>query len=532
MSFVINKEHQISMSDSTTGLTAREMEFLEKSWAKSFADDLFPAIPEEKFSVLYSDKASRPNTPVNVIIGAMILKELFDLTDDEVLESILFDVRFQYALHTTSFPEQPISDRTLSRFRERCINYETETGADLVKDCIKGLAGNIAKIMGLHAGMKRMDSMMVASNIKKLSRLELIYTCVANLVNRLNKDGKTIPESMRHYCEENDRNKVIYHTRGEDVEERIKLILSDAAVLTANSAYDGEGDEYKMLLRVLGEQTIESESGSRILKEKNDPTLDSAILQSPADPDATYRYKSGKQHRGYAANLVEDVEGGKSVITDYDYQPNIKSDSGFLKDTVESLGKQEEPITIIADGAYGGEENVALAKAKNITLVATNMPGKKPSDVFADFEFSPDGKEILRCAGGQAPATNTYNGKTGQCYATFDRLICWACPFKEQCKPKFYKTKTSLLLSANSMQRAKQLRHMETEEFRDMAKIRNGVESLPSILRRKYNVDRMPVRGAPKMKLLFGFKVAAINFKKLLNHQADLLSCPKQLNFC
>jgi hypothetical protein len=31
--------------------------------------------------VLYSDKPSRPNSPVNVIIGALILKEIFGLSD-------------------------------------------------------------------------------------------------------------------------------------------------------------------------------------------------------------------------------------------------------------------------------------------------------------------------------------------------------------------------------------------------------------------------------------------------------------------
>lgn len=29
----------------------------------------FPSIDEKRFSVLYSDKASRPNEPINVIIG-------------------------------------------------------------------------------------------------------------------------------------------------------------------------------------------------------------------------------------------------------------------------------------------------------------------------------------------------------------------------------------------------------------------------------------------------------------------------------
>ena len=36
---------------------------------------------EERFSILYSDKGSRPNTPVNIIIGALTLKHLFGLTD-------------------------------------------------------------------------------------------------------------------------------------------------------------------------------------------------------------------------------------------------------------------------------------------------------------------------------------------------------------------------------------------------------------------------------------------------------------------
>ena len=53
------------------------------------------------------------------------------------MESLLFDIRFQYALHTISFKEQPVSDRTFSRFRRRCLTYETETGIDLIHDTVK-----------------------------------------------------------------------------------------------------------------------------------------------------------------------------------------------------------------------------------------------------------------------------------------------------------------------------------------------------------------------------------------------------------
>ena len=110
----------MSFTDSFSGLTARE----QKSWAKVFADEIFPAIDEKRFSVLYSDKASRPNTPVNVIVGALIIKELFDYSDDEMVENLMLDFRIQYALHTTSFEEQPLSDIVLSRHDVECFSSD------------------------------------------------------------------------------------------------------------------------------------------------------------------------------------------------------------------------------------------------------------------------------------------------------------------------------------------------------------------------------------------------------------------------
>ena len=124
----------MSIFDSTFGLTEREQKALDRSWAKIFSEDVFPQIDEERFSVLYSDKASRPNTPVNVIVGALIIKELFAISDDEVVDNLMLDPRYQMALHTSSFKEQPLSDKSLSRFRIRCYDYETLHGVDLYHD--------------------------------------------------------------------------------------------------------------------------------------------------------------------------------------------------------------------------------------------------------------------------------------------------------------------------------------------------------------------------------------------------------------
>lgn len=58
-----------------------------------------------------------------------------------------------------------------------------------------------------------------------------------------------------------------------------------------------------------------------------------------------------------------------------------------------------------------------------------------------------------------------------------------------------------------------------------IGRIRNGVETIPSVLRRKFNVDHMPVRGKLKTKVFFGFKMLALNFTKLFLHEQGLEKC-------
>jgi hypothetical protein len=62
-SFNNSQEQQLSLWDSYELLTEREKRFLDKSWAKVFAEKVFPLIDEAPYAALYSDKASRPNTP-------------------------------------------------------------------------------------------------------------------------------------------------------------------------------------------------------------------------------------------------------------------------------------------------------------------------------------------------------------------------------------------------------------------------------------------------------------------------------------
>ena len=509
---------QASMLDATVLMSDREKRFLEKSWAKVFAEEIFPKIDEKAFAPMYSSVDSRPNTPVNVTVGALLLKELNGMSDDDILSSMMFDVRFKVALHTTGMAEQPMSDRTLGRFRARCEAYYKETGKDPLRDCITNLSVELAKMMKVDRSLRRMDSMMIDSNIKRMTRLELLYHCVARMVQVLKKQKIDLPEQLQHYLNKDDENLVIYYNKSEDTSSKITKVLADASVLMSQCAggSSDEINEYQLLLRVLDEQTVRSEDGHYELKPAGDPTMNASILQNPSDPEATYREKAGKDHRGYVANFVEEKGEGGSLITDYQFEQNTYSDSQFMQDYIEGIGPQEEKVTIAADGAYSGSNIDEKAAANNVTVFNTNLTGREAKDIAADFKFNEDGTRVIECPNGQTPKSCSCS-KAGVCTVSFHKDSCENCPFRDQCNPKEYAKTTRVTISARTQQRAQKQRQRKTDDFKKMSAFRNGVETVPSFLRRCFGVDRMPVRGKLRMSIFLGCKVGGLNVMKFCN---------------
>lgn len=522
MAFRTNSSQQYSFTDKVFNLTPREQKALEKSWAKVFAEEIFPSIDEERFRVLYSERTQcRSNTPVNVIVGALIIKEMFQLSDDEVVENLMLDPRYQYALHTTSFDEQPLSDKSLSRFRKRCYDYETLHNVDLLHDCVADLSKKIAKMMGITPRIRRMDSMMIEANIRDLSRAELLYTCVAKLVIYLHKNKHDdLIAGLEHYYDPKDYNQRFYHSNSGETAEQIKAILDDADRLIDKCGQDFESvTEYQLLVRCLSEQTVVEKSARR-LREKAEG-MNSSMLQNPSDPDATFRAKAGKDHVGYVANVDESVSGSGSVVTDYQLEQNTYSDSQFFKDSVSRSETAKEPVTIVADGAYYGETNQDLASQKNITLVTTAVTGREVPDIYADFKLNEAGTRVLECPAGYTPKSCSVGGNN-HLYVSFPRDVCLNCPHKEDCHVKVHKKVCSLTISGKAQNRARAKRMQGTERFSLLSRIRNGVETVPSILRRIYNADRMQVRGLIKTRFYFGCKIAALNIGKLITYKKGL----------
>ena len=193
-----------------------------------------------------------------------------------------------------------------------------------------------------------------------------------------------------------------------------------------------------------------------------------------------------------------------------------------LKDSLERNGYSEESSTLVADGAYFSEDNQQQADKQNVRLVPTAITGTDVPDIYADYKLNDAGNRVVECPAGYAPKSSSCstNGN-GHIYASSPKEQCLNCPHKDECRVKEHKKVCSITISAKGQFRAQVKREMKTEEYRQLARIRNGVETVPSIQRRVYQADRMSVRGCIPSRFFFGCKVAALIVRQLITFRKD-----------
>lgn len=508
------KSHQLNiLEDRYLNLPEKMRRYVDDSWAVEFYDQVTSKVNQDRFEVLYSGKAAtRPSTPVEQIVGALIIKEMFGETDEELLQNIMTNITYQYALGLTSAQDISFSDRTFGRFRARLNEYMKKTGIDLIQQEQEAIAERFCKLLGINGRKKRMDSLMINSRGKYMTRLEIIHTTVAKALKTL--PIEVIPEDMKHYLEKDDCNKLIYHQKDEELGPKLQMAIYDA-FRTRDLMEEHELTEhprYHILLRMIGDQTVNNE-----LKDKKDIEPDS--LQNPNDPDATYRNKAGNQYHGYVGNVTQAYnEDGASIIVSAEYEANTYSDSQFMKDYIDGKEDNREE-TVITDGAYHSADNEKAAEEAGIHHIATSLTGKKVDPIITEFDWDEDNGKVTLCPMGKTPLKqSTYkNGTTHR--IVFDKNDCnEKCPYFNRCHANEQKNTTTVRIDTGSIERAEQQVRLQSDEYKTAARERNAVEGVPSVLRRRYNVDHIPVFGKERSKVFFRFKIIACNVVSLIRH--------------
>src|SRR5699024_479421 len=514
------KEHQKSLFDLDIQASPIISKRLQNTWAESFFTNVFLHIHEERFAILYSDQLSRPNKPVNVLVSLLILKELNDLTDEELIDAYYFDYRFQHALGISDLSDEGLAINTLTNFRSRLVRYEAQTGIDLLHIEMEAIAEQLAQHMALNKSMARMDSLMVASSSKKMSRLELVYTVVRNMVQVLDEtDGVSVPQAFVSFLQEEHKNDALYRTKSDQTASKLEQLIQQASNLfqiVQQKPFVRDTEAFHHLKRLLEEQCTQGEDGTFTPLEGN--AIPPESLQNPSDSDATYRNKGGENHIGYSLNIVEvrDQERDAGLILNHDYQFNSHSDADYGEAFIDNHPLSDKIDTLSVDGAYYRLETVEKAEKKEVEINFSHLTGrpKKENQIGVNtFTIEPESNQIIECTAGYAPVRSTYQQDQDVYTAKFEKAYCHNCPLQAQCPVQEQKKYNNIRFTGNKLQTDMVRSQMGTKRHKELSNYRAGIEGIPSILRRVFHIDHIPVRGHVRSKIWVHAKVMALNFK-------------------
>ena len=202
------------------------------------------------------------------------------------------------------------------------------------------------------------------------------------------------------------------------------------------------------------------------------------------------------------------------MITGYDLKKNNYSDQKFAKDTISKLPVEKDGVTALVDGAYYSEDIAKKAEAKGIKMVPTNLVGGGKNSNSDKFEIDEKEHLVKKCPSGHKPIHSIF--REGSYRAHFNQKHCSNCPLRKDCSVVKQKKSYLFKVSETKLHRCQLITKMGTSEYQELARKRAGIEGIPSVLRRRYKIDHLPVRGEVRLKVWLGFKISAINCKRLI----------------
>lgn len=479
----------------------------------AFYDIIFCNIDEEIFSVLYSDKKSRPNAPVNAMVAALLFQHRRMWTYNELFSALKFNLLFKMALGLDDLETIPFCQATLFNFQNRLNDHFIKTGENLLEKVFDGLTKDQLKKLKLKTTIQRTDSTFAASNIRNMSHLQLLVEMLIRIYRVLSDaDKKRVRERFAPYVEKT-ATQYVYTIKSSDIPHELEKLADLYLWINQNikPAYSNLSI-FKTFDRVFAEHfTVSDET----IQPKPRNQLHSGCLQSPDDLDATYREKNGKKSKGQVINIVETAHPDNDIdlITDVAVAPNNQDDSKILNERIDKLQEKTPELNELhTDGAYGSTGNDRKFEEHQITHIQSDMRGREAS-VPIDIEKENENQYTVSC-----PFQQVSSRKTRRRFkAEFDLNICSECSHSANC-PTFKRKKHRAFYFAQDDYLRKRRIKARTSIPPDRRKLRNNVEATMHEFTCKMPRGKLKVRGAFKASI-FAYSVAAsVNFGRIYRH--------------
>lgn len=487
-------------------------ERIDKGWQGIFRKTLLELMPAKELAKHFDPVMGRPTKELYSVAGLLFVQEFKDWTVAQAVDAYLFRTDVQFALNLEPGIDQ-MCERTLERYRKLFIEDE---GAGKVMDEV---TTRLLNLLDIDIRQQRLDSTHVFSNMASFGRTRLMAVTIKRFLTQVKRhhpaEYEAVPEELRQrYAGAQSQ---LLAKESKDAAERTKSrqqVAEDLRTLIdrfADHAGLQDRPSYQALVKVFNEQCeivddkiqIRSKTGGN-------------CLQNPSDLEATY---DGVKGQGYKVQISEtcSVDNDVQLITSVLPQTAAEPDAKSLLPVLEHLQEQERlPEEMLADTAYGSDENVQAASAMGVEVIspvagpieAETDPAKLTIDDFAHDERT--GK-VGACPTGRVPLQTVHNADTDTTTVHMAPEDCQSCPYRPQCPiepgPETYTTRF------NGKQRRLAGRRCEqsTTVFKERYARRSGSESTNSGLKRRLGLGRLRVRGRKAVQHALYLKAAGWN---------------------
>lgn len=350
-----------------------------KEWQNIFREQVLMKIDETKFKVLFSETGA-PNASIKLMVSMMILKEAKGWSDKQLFEEVQFNLLVRRALGLYNLNDKVMTPSTYYLFRKKVCEYEEQTGINLIELSFQDITSKQAIEFNVNGNSVRMDSKLIGSNIAYYSRYEIIH-------ETLRMFYKELPQTLKQKISQQEKeelelilkekgNEIVYRSTKEKLEERMQSL----GLLIWKLLQMFKGSEVKLyatLQRVFEDHyKVEEQSNRVIIKDKKE--IASTSVQSPHDPECTYRNKKEQKIKGYHSNITETCDDNSlNLITAAQIDVASTSENEFMKEGIE---KTETVLVkhindLHADGAYHSTDNDDYCEENNINFYLTGIQG-------------------------------------------------------------------------------------------------------------------------------------------------------------
>ena len=421
-----------------------------------------------------------------------------------------FNMLTRVALGIFDMNTMPFNQKTLFNFMNRIKEYHHKENINLFEKVFDNLTKEQLDLLNIKTDIQRTDSVELETNIRNYGRIELLVEMLIRIYRMLDKsDKEALGNDFTSYIKSSAQ-QYIYTLKKSDIPHSYKQLCELYSFLYERLKDKYSSNETFHVFERLYDEHFKYDDDKLVLKANEE--LDSGILQSPDDLDATFRKKRGKKYRGVVANICETANPDNEInlITDVVVEKNNVDDSVILNGRLDKIKEKAPDLNEMhTDGAYGSPENDEKMESLGITHVQTAMKGRKKSVDFV-IEELPEGNYIVSC-----PKQSALSSKArvrNKC--VFDINICKSCSLQVCCPAKECKNGRKYYFSRKDYLRNKRSRNIELIAY-ERRKLRPNVEATICEVKGSMKGKKLKVRGLFKSAIYAYSMAISINFGRI-----------------